>query len=72
MKFPRVAFFEIEGKGYKSRTVFWNQKEEDEWLDKYGDEVQDILIVEATEADIQDSLVEGDEFIECEDNEEDS
>ena len=66
MKFPRVAYFFIGEKGYKSRSVFWNQEEEDAWLEKYGMEIEDIIIVEATEEDVKDSLEPGDEFIECE------
>jgi len=66
MKFPRVAFFDIDGKGYKSRTVFWNEQEEEEWLNKYSSAIDDILIVEATEQDIKDSQEPGEEFMPCE------
>ena len=70
MEYPTVAYFTIEGKWYKSRSVFWNEQEEEDWLSKYKMEINDILIVEATEHDIKDSQEEGDEFIECEDEEE--
>ena len=70
MKFPRVAYFSVDSQGwYKSRAVFWNQKEEDEWLEKHRMEITDVLIVEANEKDIQDSLIEGEWFIVCEEPE---
>ena len=69
MKYPTVAYFFIEGKCYKSRSVFWSPEEEERWLDKYGMEIDDIIIVEATEQDIKDSQEEGEEFIECEEEE---
>ena len=64
MKFPRVAYFSIDSMGwYRSRTVFWNQKEEDEWLEKYGMKVTDLIVVEANEEEVRESFKEGEEFV---------
>ena len=68
MKFPRVAYFSIDSQGWYRSRVFWNQKEEDEWLEKYGMKITDVIIIEANEEEIKTPLAE-DEFIVCEEPE---